>query len=216
MTSQAHNKGFTIIELLIATTVFSVILLIAATTLIQVSRLYYKGIISSRTQAAARTVTDEVTRALQFSGGEFVHNTADANKSVICFGNTRFTYVKNKQVTANDPPAGNQTRHALWRDKISDVASQCNADNAPNIAEVSPGGSEGKSMLEERMRLSKFEINADAANDRVINVLIEIAYGDDDLLNTAGDGSMTCKGAVTGSQWCAVSRLSTQVFRRVE
>ncbi len=59
---QLKPHGFTIIELLIATTIFSVVLLLAASGLLYIGRLYYKGLTSSATQEAARNIMQELTQ----------------------------------------------------------------------------------------------------------------------------------------------------------
>src|SRR4051812_8577751 len=64
-----NQSGFTIIELLIATVIFALVLLVITTGVLQFTRQYYKGVISSHTQSAARAIADDVTRALQFGVG---------------------------------------------------------------------------------------------------------------------------------------------------
>lgn len=59
-----NTAGFTIVELMIATVVFSVILILITTGIIQIGKAYYKGIIGSRTQETARKITDEVGRSI--------------------------------------------------------------------------------------------------------------------------------------------------------
>ena len=63
---RAEQNGFTIIELLIATTVFSLILLISVAGILQISRMYYRGVTQSRTQETARSIIDEVGEAIRF------------------------------------------------------------------------------------------------------------------------------------------------------
>jgi prepilin-type N-terminal cleavage/methylation domain-containing protein len=95
---KTNNKGFTIIELLIATVTFSVILLIITGAIIQFSKVYYKGVVSSRTQEAARSVVDEVSKAAQFSP-DFKEDTNAAGGLAWCFGNKRFSFAKDTVLT---------------------------------------------------------------------------------------------------------------------
>jgi prepilin-type N-terminal cleavage/methylation domain-containing protein len=64
---RTNSKGFTIIELLIATVIFSVILLVITGAIVQFGRIYYKGVVQSRTQERTRAITDSVVRNIQFS-----------------------------------------------------------------------------------------------------------------------------------------------------
>jgi len=234
----SDQRGFTLIELLIATTVFSVILLVAAATLIQVGRMYYKGVISSRTQGTARTAMDEISRELQFSGGNVVTLQSDANaqlkKTVTCYNDTRLTYVLNAQLSdeaseGQIPSDQNQHRikHVLWQDKIQDIGN-CSLATSPDLTVSNPGGVEGKELLEENMRLTNLQVcrveaatNDDCNNEQdsvsdAYKVAITVIYGDDDLLIPNATSPTGCKGTPFGGQWCAISRLSTQVYRRVQ
>ena len=66
-TKQIHEKGFTIVELLIATAVFSMVLVIVTIGFISLSNRYYKGVITANTQSTTRNVTDVLRRNIQFS-----------------------------------------------------------------------------------------------------------------------------------------------------
>src|SRR5438105_2859585 len=65
--SASSSSGFTIVELLIATTVFSIVLIVFLATFLRISELFYKGVSLSNTQETARTVLQDITDDLQFS-----------------------------------------------------------------------------------------------------------------------------------------------------
>lgn len=215
-TKKNNQTGFTLIELLIATTVFSIILLAASATLIQVGRMYYKGVISSKTQGAARNAIDVVSREIQFSKGNFVpaKKAPDTGPEqfVVCIGSTRFTYVKQKQLGGSDESG--YSKHVLWQDKIT--SGGCD-DSPPELGSDDPSpATGGTELLEENMRLKDFDITS-AGSEGTYNVKISVIYGDDDLIEFDTSGTpIRCKGSTVGGQWCAFSELSTQVYRRVE
>ncbi len=62
-----NKKGFTIVELMIATVVFTLVLLMASAAIIEVGKKYYKGITYARTQEVARSVVEEISQSLQFT-----------------------------------------------------------------------------------------------------------------------------------------------------
>jgi prepilin-type N-terminal cleavage/methylation domain-containing protein len=217
-----NQTGFTLVELLIATTIFSVILLAATTTLIQVGRMYYKGVISSKTQNAARSITDDITRTLQFSGGAVISippvGGANPPAQALCFDDIRLSFALNTQVTDNVSggydPTTRQIFHGLWQDKVGDPAG-CVAPLT--LTQANPGGVEGKELLDQYMRLTKLSVTQSAGSPDVYNVQVGVAYGATDLFNLDGNGiPVSCKGTVIGGQWCAISEINTQVFRRVE
>lgn len=208
---QSHeqsSRGFTIIELMIAIVIFSVLLLAAAATLTQISRLYYKGVVATKTQNITRSLVDDISQTLQFSSG-VVSAASSGQTQSICIGQTRYTFIINKQVKRGDPG----TLHALWQDKISGAGS-C-GDSQPNLADENPGGDQGKELLETGMRLKSLSVT-DTGRNEIYNINVAVMYGDDDLINfTNPTTPKDCKGDITGSQWCALSELTTQIYSRV-
>jgi prepilin-type N-terminal cleavage/methylation domain-containing protein len=67
LNNSEHRKGFTIIELMISTIIFSLILLGASAAIIQIGKKYSKGITHVRTQDVARSTVDEIAQSLQFT-----------------------------------------------------------------------------------------------------------------------------------------------------
>ena len=83
-----HSAGFTIVELMIATLVFSVILTIATVGILNIGRLYRKSLTQSQTQQVARTILDTVSQNIKFNGGSVVSGT-----NIYCLGaGKRLTY----------------------------------------------------------------------------------------------------------------------------
>src|SRR5690606_5051635 len=115
------QNGFTLLELMIASMVFSIVLLAAGAALVQVARMYYKGIITSRTQNTTRTVMDEISRSVQFGGSQIRHAGPFAQGSgeqievrAVCIGKTRYTYAINAQINdgvSEGEYANNRIRH---------------------------------------------------------------------------------------------------------
>lgn len=208
------DKGFTMVELMIATAIFSVVLLITSAGVIAIGKAYYKSLTTTRVHEASRSVMEDVSRSLQFSDSEELSSHVADNNGIPypvkarCFGSDRYTYVINQPVNGGN--------HALYLDKRADGDS-CD----PNTAFT--GGSE---LLGNNMRLLRFDVS----DSDPFGISIGIAYGDDDLLTpynddgspvnaagvTEGDAAgAQCKG-VAGSQFCATSGLETTVTTRVK
>ncbi len=205
----SDQQGFTILELLIATTVFSVILLIATTGIIAIGKLYYKGITEARTSDATRVVMEEVSRTIQFSKGTRVsgHSFApDTNITQFCVGDRRYTFMINQQVT-DDNAIG-------LRSQTKAPSDACALDD-PLV---------GDQVLASNMRLLDFRVESNPTTNN-FTVNIKIAYGDDDLLNLYDDdGNRSsiplsdgqCKSGIAGSSFCAVAQLDTTVKQRLQ
>lgn len=208
------TNGFTLVELMIAVTVFSVLLLLSAASLTQISRLYYKGVIVTKTHNVNRNIIDDISQAFQFSSGNLGTGGPTGNGiRSICVGNIRYSYVINKQINSVN-------KHSLWRDKVASSGS-CTPLNFYDDAELenSISSGEGVELLEPGIRLKAISITGNDDIPEIKNVSVEVIYGEDDLIDfndSAKTQPLDCKGDVTGSQWCSFSRLFTQVFSRVK
>src|SRR5689334_15673116 len=87
------QSGFTIVELLIATAVFSLVLLVVTAGIIRMGQAYYKGITMSRIQETTRTVSQEVTSSIQLAAGKRRNGSITIpNAKQFCVGDVRYTY----------------------------------------------------------------------------------------------------------------------------
>lgn len=147
ITRLKSNKGFTIVELMIALSVLSVILVMATVIMISISSLYTKGVNAASLQNTARTVAADVTSSLQFSdeapspcspsdpaaktcsakpvdAGDQVprpYSSSGVNVLVyaFCIGSVRYSYVMDRTLgTDSSLTADAITPHVLWRDSI--------------------------------------------------------------------------------------------------
>jgi prepilin-type N-terminal cleavage/methylation domain-containing protein len=218
-----RSAGFTIIELLIATVIFSVILLVMAAAIIQIGRLYMKGITNTKTQEATRAASDDIVQALQYgSSGVYQYPEPPALPSpgsagVICIGTRQYTYVLGQQRT--------NTAHALV---VRSMPGGC----TPTPQDMSGATQvEGTELLGEGMRLSNIVAQETGDGSGVYKVIVRVVYGDIDLLcggsfdcnNTTNIDFSTlstaidlrCKSIQSGSQFCAPAELTTVVERRL-
>jgi prepilin-type N-terminal cleavage/methylation domain-containing protein len=212
MSVRLRQAGFTIIELLVASSVFSVILLLSATAMIQIGKTYYKGITEARTQETARDILSGISQAVQFSGGDIATITPNSNTKGFCIGSTRYSYIPGK-LYAKTP-----TGHAFVMD------SDCSSKKAQDL---DSGGLAANSteLLGVNMRLDNNPVvSAIAATPGLYSVNVTVLYGDDDLIQN-GDGSTpynstntphNCLPTTKGGQFCAMSELDTVVKKRIQ
>lgn len=209
-----HQKqhGFTIIELMVATAVFAVLLLVITFGILQISRVYYKGITESNTQNTARTIADIIGQSIQFSGGNIVTTTSEPGEvRAFCIGNERFSYVAGRQQI--DPPRSlgqNQTYHAI----VQDTVAGCSGSTGPQANFITSPTVNGRELLSPNMRLSNLRVVSLGSN--LYRVEVRVVYGDDDLLEDPTGPGARCISVRAGTQFCAVSELSTIVRKRVQ
>lgn len=227
-----QQRGFTIVELMVATLVFSVILVVVTTGVIQITRKYYKGITATDTQTTARHIMDAISQSIQFDGGDILAATSPMSGRT-CIGQQAYDFQIGQQVS-NSPTAGPdmQGHHALTFS--SSVPAPCLPGSDPTV-----GFAAGTELLSPHMRLGTFSVSPLSNNFYMVSVTV--IYGDVDQLcsptfastHTNHGGCNTnlvpvlgnipdfvnspdirCK-IESGSQFCAVSALSTIVQQRL-
>ena len=202
-----NTSGFTIIELMIATIVFSVILLIATYGILNVGRIYRKSLTSNQVQQTTRAIIDTVTQNIKFNGGSFA-----AGNNVYCLGNSkRLSINPNVQFVSN-------ATHGLVLENIT-------CTNPPTSLNFASFPSGAKELLGPRMRVVNFYIcypnmtpTPPDCTDSIVQglgtslyyVYIRVISGDSDLIQ-----NNTCTLAA-GRQFCAVSELSAYVQKVIQ
>ncbi|MEX2014473.1 MAG: prepilin-type N-terminal cleavage/methylation domain-containing protein [Candidatus Saccharimonadales bacterium] len=215
MSKKNKSKGFTIVELMIATSIFGVILIVAASGVIAIGRIYYKGITSSKTQETSRSVIDTISRTVQFTGQPMSTGGSFPGTQVICFGQDRYTYTINSKVDTDI--SDGVIIAGLIYDRRTDL-SACSPIDLED-----PAGTE---LLPENVRLLDFRVASISPDLFKINV--KVAYGDNDLLThyppnadettpiIALPATGLCRPSFVGGNFCATSELETIVNKRVK
>lgn len=187
-----RSRGFTIIELMIATVVFSIVLLVIMGAIIQFGNIYYKGVIQSRTQERARAITEDLAKHIQFG------RTVTTSPSLVCAGNQVYTYALKVQRVDN--------ARGLVRE-----SGACTA--YPDMAGTVPLAADATEMLGERMQLTRFDVSSVA--DGRYTISVRVVYGENaDFIGDNPDNA--CKPITFGGQFCAVAELTTTVTKRLK
>jgi prepilin-type N-terminal cleavage/methylation domain-containing protein len=212
------QRGFTIIELLIATAVFSVILLLGTYALLQIGRVYIKGVTMTRAQEVSRNALAEISQSIQFSGGTILlGSTGSVNSNpavpgsdngVFCIGSTRFTYTTNRQLTDSATPGQYQAKQVLIKDTIAGCNPAIPVSLQPSF------NSDAKELTGLNMRLRSLSVKQVPGTTNSYTISIVVVYGDDDILNPNWDNCGVSVNA--GGGWCAASQLTTTVRQRLK
>lgn len=218
------QRGFTIVELLIATTIISVILLMVSVMMINIGNLLHKGISVSKVQEDVRTISDELADQIKNSSGA-VLSYAAGNYGRVCVNGTMYTFVKGVQMGSGV----GKSAHVLAREPLSGSCTNLSqAAYASYLAGASPSMTE---LVYDNSRLYQFEVKPETAlSGKTYSINVGVAYGDDDLLcsptgsgctpgytSTASDflmSDLTC-GNSSSRAFCATAKLSTQVTQRL-
>lgn len=202
-----NSKGFTIVELLLATVVFSAVVVVALSGFLSIGRLFYKGVNLSQTQSTAQQIVDSFTSDIQTSSSVSLAATTSSKSSYFCIGNNRYIFNLHKMVdiTVHD----NTKNFGLIRDRLPGGSSACsNPYDAPGA--VAP--TSAVEMLGNKMRLNSLSVTATCPTCKLYSVVVNLAYGDDTSLTIdSATGNATCDSNLSSSQYCSVTGLSTTV-----
>ena len=222
-----YNDGFTIIELMIAITIFSLVLLVIMAAITQIGKMYYKGVTAARTQNTTRQIVDRISQEIQFSDMAIEpRNVYSANQKVgvLCLGKTRFFYTLNKM-------HGVESNYGVWVDDGSTGSITDPCAQSPNSvatlegmqSQIPTNALNGSEMLHERARLLDLQI---AKTGGSWTVKVRVATGEADMFESVSpDGQLiafndrpelaVCKGSEVGTQFCSVSELTSTVTKRL-
>lgn len=221
-----NNRGFTIVELLIATGVFSLMLLTMSALIIEISRLYYKGTVITNTQTAARELVESVSQPVRLDNATvydgYTHTLSGPYEAKsVCIGKKRITYAVNLSSGSTYDETKKIIPHPVWEDEVNAPSECSDASKRAKIEDVTPpngpAGKPGKDVVGENMRLINFDVSETMSTPGLWNISVGVIYGEEDLINFVVTPPVlpNCKGAVAGSQWCAKASYNTKVFKRI-
>lgn len=213
MITKKSQRGFTIMELMIATMVFGVLLLMSMAAFIHIGRLFYKAVVTARTEEVARTVIEDITAEVRRSSSSptpgFIMVGAQRVDYVCIQGQTEYFYIPMRQFKGDPDDTLNAKRFGLRK-----------AENVGNCGQVSDFPNGTKQLLGEYMRVSDFSITDCSAvvpcSGKLSFIHLRLSYGDKDVFTTDADTNSNpkCKGSPADSQFCVVTELNTGALRR--
>ena len=183
-----HQKGFTVIELLIATSVFSTVLLIAASGIVHVGRLFQRGITGSLTQEVSRSTIDFIKDDFELSGGYFKRLPPYGVNEGFCIGSRLYSYQVGLRIGSDGVG-----RAMVVRDFPNcDISTVVHPDDIVtgigyDLATATDTNVSGqmREFLGPNMRLNSFSVTpspAASAKPTGLTISIDVISGDNDLI----------------------------------
>lgn len=218
--NEQKQQGFTIVELLIASAVFSVVLIGALAGFLQIGRVFHKGTSTAATNETAKQILNDISDSVQTAASVSGVQEGGGYK-YYCIGNIRYTYYVGRAVdTSGTDSFITNNKYGLIKDFLpgsSTCVPPC--PQPPGVCAdghtrwVSP-----VELLGDNMRLQELKIQPNPTiSPDYYTISVVVAYGDDDLLELetpSNPGSMRCRGTSSqGEQFCAVARFSTSLKR---
>ena len=203
-----QSDGFTIVELLVATVVFSTVLVVITAGVMYFTRNYYASVNRSKVQNTARSIVSSISQGVQFTGVAIATTDTTTSSNPDSSGVTYFcTGGKLYAFRAGQKYSGNTATQADPGLYVVPQPTGC----AP-LASTGYNNPLGQQLLGPKMRIGSLTLKN--VGSQLYSISLTLAYGDDDLLT--GTGSATRCISQAGSQFCAVSALNTTVQRRLQ
>lgn len=193
---QKEAGGFTITELLLATAIFSAVIVVALAAFLGIGRLFYKGVNMTQNQQIARNIMDLVSSDIQSSSTPVVNGTS-GDRKYICVGNARYIYKIYNPVNLSDH--NDTDKFGLLRDTLPGSSGCADPYGGPN--KFPPNNS--TELLGNGMRLNSFGVSPDGCQS-ICTATIDLATGDDD----PSTPEATCDSSTVSSQYCAKTQLT--------
>jgi prepilin-type N-terminal cleavage/methylation domain-containing protein len=206
------QKGFTIIELLVATTIFSIVLVVIVASFLQVGRMFYKGVSVNNTNEASRGLVDDISSDIRLSDANTIlslhTDPADTTKKYFCTGQHRYTYIIANQVK-QDSIINPDTTPVLAKNMHAGIIQDITGGACP--APSATDGTSPRQMLGPNMQLNLLSV---AQTGTLVNIHAHVIfYGVDDTVFAPSltDPAARCSGSLLSTQFCAIADINTNV-----
>lgn len=196
------RKGFTIVELLLATTFFSVILTLVTAGFVQINRTYTKGTIVRDVQSSGRALFEDVTRTLRDS------RVADVNFGTtgrrLCVNGVRFAWNQYDTATSTRTNETFDGGGAPFEFARSESSAGC--DTPMPITSTSPLG---KGVIVQYFAVQPVK----PGQHKLLEITLVVSAGNNDIkAGTWGKDAVCDTGR--SEQYCGVARFSTIISMR--
>lgn len=225
MNHVARNKGFTIIELMLAMTFVSVLLLAIALTIVQIGTIYNKGITLKEVNQSGRAISDDIRRSIgsssTFTVSRSVVTTAAGGR--ICTGQYSYVWNYAQALATNNPnvvrlPNGSTTQIRLLKvPDSSGIYCTVDANGRPTQLQIQPGDvsasvellkSGDRTLSIHQLAVTQGANGRAAAGQQLISLSFSIGTGDVTALNTARTACLPPGAANANFAYCAVQQFS--------
>lgn len=201
--AKQHQKGFTLIELMIALAFVAFILIFATTAVIQVMQTYNKGLAIKQINQAGRSTLEDMTRFLRTADPGAVNVSALASNRRACFGGV--SYVWNLYNT----PSGGANKYndgsSLTLVRVNDAANAMCTPSAGVYPSVPKA--QATDVLSSNVWVMAIGVSAPSVDAPLVDVSINLAVANDPAISAG----QCAQGGRVG-QFCATTSFSTTVM----
>lgn len=192
------RRGFTIVELMIAITVFSIVATLVMAGVIYVARQYQQVTNRIAIEEASRSFHQQVLQSLQYTSVDVTEPSPELGYRAYCVGNNMFIFGGS---TVTDGASFESQKEGLYVKQISGLG--CDIPNS--VSEITGQ----QNLLPEGAKVVGLSI------DSVTGVIkTTFVKSGTDLLDFSSLPTLKCKMEV-GKEWCAVVSFESMAKRRI-
>lgn len=205
-----NKKGFTILELLLAITFFSGLLLFVVTGFIQITRSYTQGLTVKEVQNGARDVVDQIEGAIRDSNGALTFQTAPNR---VCVGGVRFAW----NMFTSDSFASFTTESfadSPTNDEITFARTTAGLANCAGPVEENPSAGTTQKVLSDGLAIQHLEVNQ-IGTSKSFEIIVVVSTDARVLESDFGSyGANAACNVQVGDEYCDIARYQTVVTAR--
>jgi prepilin-type N-terminal cleavage/methylation domain-containing protein len=196
-----NRKGFTIIEIMIAISVFSMAMMIVMAVVIGMGKQYQKATYTTQLNEASRSFHQTIATDINYGGLEpKVNTTSDSKYKYICLSNN-IVYawpVTNGSVIAN----------GLFRNSFT---TYCDGNDSAATATVA----NGENVLPANGFVAS--INIVSSSNGTSNIKTDFRSGTADMFtDSSNPATSSCLPTLKGGDFCSVVEYNNTVRKRIE
>lgn len=191
---QCNNRGFTIVELMIATMVFSAVSLLTIVAVMGMARQYQKGSYTAQLNDASRTVHQDITSTIAYINKDEVSSIRSTPLGVSYFCVNRTMYYWSY-------PNATTIKPGLFKKQLGDV--ECNDTQANG----------GVNLLPSNGFVNKLTIERSPTNINLFDISTQFNVGSADMFK---DTTYTqCLPTLSGGDFCSIVGYNSSVMSRI-
>lgn len=205
-----NKKGYTLIELMISISFFSLLLLMIIYGFVQINRSYTRGIVIKTIQESSRDVIEDISNTIRTSTNvSFISpsypTVGQSTRYRLCLDGVRYAW--NQQNESKTTLEVSDERY-ITNETFSMVRMFDNGSCTDNIDKRY-----AEEVLDNRAMIQHFEVKPVAGTNNSYRLVLTVSTkGTADLLKTYGVNA-TCDVKV-GDQFCDVAKFNTVVTSR--
>lgn len=210
------RKGFTLVELMLSSVAFTLVMLLIVSGFVQITRTYTKGNTIKEVQANARSITQDITRQVRISDRNTVSvlSATASNAGMLCAGD--IVYAWNHYYDAN----GGRTTQDVNGNPFEFIKMEEPGFSCTDASVLSTYTGEYEEIMPENLTVQHFNPQIIVGDTLSLKLILSsppldppypAVLSDTDLEQTGQNAA--CRPAIK-DQYCSVTEMETAVLPR--